>query len=170
MLSIRIHRPSCPTGLIVTALPPRHRKLHGPTATKDLSDGIAVRLREESAQVHETINAVNPFACSIGDLERLIAVAQTDFARGWLSGIASMRQRGGSGGATGTRTQGRAPSARELIELAERSLGGKEVARRWLSSPAVALGGAKPRDRMRAAYGRRDVLLLLGRIETGTYT
>ena len=46
----------------------------------------------------------------------------------------------------------------------------EEAARRWLSSPQVGLGGAKPMNYAETEAGAREVEDLLGRIEFGVYS
>lgn len=47
--------------------------------------------------------------------------------------------------------------------------GSLEEARRWLKTPQVGLGGARPLDYARTEVGAREVEDLLGRIEHGVY-
>jgi putative toxin-antitoxin system antitoxin component (TIGR02293 family) len=57
----------------------------------------------------------------------------------------------------------------DLVALAERMLGSRELVLDWLRTPAIGLGRRKPRDMMEAAAGRRAVETLLRQIEHGVY-
>jgi putative toxin-antitoxin system antitoxin component (TIGR02293 family) len=64
----------------------------------------------------------------------------------------------------------RAPTKKEIRDLAADVIGSPELARDWLATPAVAFGQRKPRDMMATAEGRRMVVELLERIRWGVYT
>jgi putative toxin-antitoxin system antitoxin component (TIGR02293 family) len=57
-----------------------------------------------------------------------------------------------------------------LMGKAVEVMEGEDVARRWLISPQVGLGGAVPLDYAETEVGAREVEDLLGRIEYGVYS
>lgn len=57
-----------------------------------------------------------------------------------------------------------------LVGRAVEVLEGEETARRWLSRPQYALGGAVPLDYAETEAGAREVENVLGRIEYGVYS
>lgn len=57
-----------------------------------------------------------------------------------------------------------------LFSRATAALGGREGARSWLSSPAVAFGGELPLDFADTEVGAREVEALLGRLEHGVFS
>ena len=63
----------------------------------------------------------------------------------------------------------KAPKTAELVMLAERVLGSREIALDWFRTPAIGLGRRKPRDMMKTAAGRQSVETLLLQIEHGVY-
>lgn len=57
-----------------------------------------------------------------------------------------------------------------LMGKAVETLESEEAARRWLSTPQIALGGEIPLDYAETEVGAREVEDLLGRIEFGVYS
>lgn len=67
------------------------------------------------------------------------------------------------------RRKARAPSKKEVRDLAADVIGSREAARDWLAMPAIAFQRRKPRDMMATAEGRRMVAMLLEQIRYGVY-
>ena len=57
----------------------------------------------------------------------------------------------------------------EVTEVAQRVLGSRELAERWLAQPALALDGQSPLDLLTSAPGIEAVKDLLTRMEYGVY-
>jgi putative toxin-antitoxin system antitoxin component (TIGR02293 family) len=57
-----------------------------------------------------------------------------------------------------------------LVERAQEVLGSEEAARRWMTQPVRALGGAVPLDHADTEPGARAVEDVLGRLEHGVYS
>ena len=57
----------------------------------------------------------------------------------------------------------------DLLALAERVLGTRELADNWMTSPALALDGRRPVDLLTTAEGPEAVTLVLKRMEFGVY-
>jgi putative toxin-antitoxin system antitoxin component (TIGR02293 family) len=62
-----------------------------------------------------------------------------------------------------------ARDVRSVRLLAEQVLGSAVEARRWLATPSLGLGRKVPRDLLTTPDGRRLVVTLLYRIDTGVY-
>lgn len=62
-----------------------------------------------------------------------------------------------------------AGDARSVRLLAEQVLGSAMEARRWLTAPAMGLNRKVPRELLSTPEGRRLVVTLLYRIDTGVY-
>lgn len=58
----------------------------------------------------------------------------------------------------------------ELLELAIKVFGSREMAEEWFSKPAYGLGGAIPEQYAQAENGEEEVKKLLGRIEHGIFS
>lgn len=63
----------------------------------------------------------------------------------------------------------RAPTKKEIRDLAADVIGSPELAREWLGMSAIAFGRRKPRDMLATAEGRRMVATLLEQIRYGVY-
>lgn len=57
----------------------------------------------------------------------------------------------------------------EVTDIATRVLGSRNLAQHWLSQPALALDGQRPRDLLSTASGLEAVKPLLTRQEFGVY-
>lgn len=56
-----------------------------------------------------------------------------------------------------------------ILDMAQRVMGNRELAEKWLSQPAIALDGRIPQDVLTTVCGRNSVAELLTRMELGVY-
>ena len=57
-----------------------------------------------------------------------------------------------------------------LLKRAEKMLGDRRFAERWIFKPALGLNGARPVDMLASAEAARILDEFLGRLEYGVYT
>lgn len=132
-------------------------------------DDFAPYLRGVDGAIHKALIVRDPInSPNTGEVMELAHSTHanlTSFASWWCD-------RYNSGQATHSvaqRTASPGSVVSEIIILAEQVLGSKNLAERWLTSPALALQGEVPINHIHTDSGRAAVEELLLRIEAGVY-
>lgn len=104
-----------------------------------------------------------------GNLEEIVVVRE-DLPSGWHFGIARCRISQAPSTIFDTTTATEAYSQDDVLRRANSVFAGKTSAQTWMEAPIQALDGHRPIDLCTSAEGRKHVVAILKKIESGDFS